>query len=266
MMAATLAAAAVVLVTVPSPTTTVQRRGYSTSLTNQGLTFTGNETTAPSQKSPTHQSPPARRGSLPKALTGAATITCQTRGPRPAVFEASEVPPDCLVAAAPGAVPARGVAPALTLGQVQTAFLELPFARPRVAVQPVGNVTLVNLPTYYQVQWSEAGLAPGDVSGPVRILSWTVEFRIAIDSYTYRFGDGNSSKPTTDPGGSYPNGKVRHTYLKTQKRAPVKVDAELVGQYRVDGGPWQPLPGVADLQNEPVTTLQVKQARARLIG
>lgn len=168
-----------------------------------------------------------------------------------------------------GADPATGqpAAPAVpSRAQIERAFVELPFAKPTVSIQPRGNVTLVNLPTYYQVTWPETGLSPGDISKPVQLLSWSVEFRVKVDSYTYKFGDGTASKPTTDPGGTYPNGRIRHTYLKKQKNAQVKVDAQLGGDYRVNGGPWQPLAGVADLQDEPVTTLQVKQARVRLGG
>ncbi|GAA2732437.1 hypothetical protein GCM10009867_08300 [Pedococcus aerophilus] len=51
----------------------------------------------------------------------------------------------------PPGVPAPPPIP--TLGQIQTAFKQLPFSKPRVAVQPAGNVTLVNLPTYYRATW-----------------------------------------------------------------------------------------------------------------
>lgn len=165
-----------------------------------------------------------------------------------------------------GSDPVTGQPAIPTRAQIEQAFLELPFAKPTVSVQPRGNVTLVNLPTYYQVHWPEAGLAPGDISEPVQLLSWSIEFRIKIDSYTYSFGDGTTSEPTTDPGGTYPDGAIRHSYTATRKDAAVKVDAQLTGDFRVNGGAWQPLTGVADLQDEPVTTLQVKQARTRLIG
>jgi len=46
--------------------------------------------------------------------------------------------------------------------------------------------------------------------------------------------------------------------------AAVKVDATLTGSYRVNGGAWIDLGGVADLQDEPVTTLQVREAKSRL--
>lgn len=156
-------------------------------------------------------------------------------------------------------------APAIpTWGQIQSAFRELPFAKPSVSIQPVGNVTLVNLPTYYHATWPSAGLSPGEISQPVQLLSWSVEFKIAPATYDYSFGDGTRSGPTTDPGGTYPNGGITHTYLRTTLAAAVKVDARLTGWYRVNGGQWQDVDGAADLQNEPVTTLAVKQAVSRL--
>jgi hypothetical protein len=79
-------------------------------------------------------------------------------------------------------------------------------------------------------------------------------------------GDGQSSGPTSDAGGVYPDGGIRHTYKSTTKGAPVTVDAKLTAQYRANGGEWQDIDTVADLQDEPVTTLVVKEARARLVN
>ncbi|MCW4602900.1 hypothetical protein IGS73_06065 [Janibacter indicus] len=43
-------------------------------------------------------------------------------------------------------------------------------------------------------------------------------------------------------------------------------EARLVGQYRVNGGGWQDLGAVADLQDEPVTELEVLGTRTRLVS
>lgn len=164
----------------------------------------------------------------------------------------------------PPGVPAPPPIP--TLGQIQTAFKQLPFSKPRVAVQPAGNVTLVNLPTFYRATWpNDAGLQPGEVSKAVQLLSWSVEFKIAPRSYEFHYGDGASSGPVTDAGGVYPDGAIRHTYAKPKDAARVSVDSTLTGQYRVNGGSWTDINAIADLQNEPVTTLQVREAEARLV-
>ena len=164
----------------------------------------------------------------------------------------------------PPGVPAPPAIP--TLAQIQNAFRQLPFSKPRVGIEPEGNKTLVNLPTYFRAEWpGDAGLQPGEVSAPVQLLTWSVEFRIAARSYDFHYGDGSSSGPTTDPGGVYPDGAIRHTYTEPTAGARVSVDAQLTAQYRANGGPWQDIDSVADLQDEPVTTLQVREAHARLV-
>ena len=73
----------------------------------------------------------------------------------------------CGLDAVPPGVPAPPAVP--TLGQIQTAFKQLPFSKPRVAIQPAGNVTLVNLPTYFRATWPIDSMRAsyGDVSDPV---------------------------------------------------------------------------------------------------
>ena len=165
---------------------------------------------------------------------------------------------------APPGVPAPAVP---TLGQIQTAFKQLPFSKPRVSIQPAGNVTLVNLPTYYRATWpDDNGLQPGEISKPVQLLSWSVEFKIAPRSYKFHYGDGSTSGAVTDAGGVYPDGAIKHTYSRAQHAAQVRVDSQLTGQYRVNGGEWVDINTVADLQDEPVTTLEVQEAKARLVN
>lgn len=165
-------------------------------------------------------------------------------------------------AAPPAAVPPP---PVPTLGQIQDAFRRLPFSKPTVRIEPRGNVTLVNLPTYYEATWpDDTGLQPGETSQPVQLLSWSVEFRVSSRSYTFHYGDGTSSGRVSDAGGRYPSGSIRHTYVAPQEAAQVRVDSQLTGQFRVNGGDWIDVDTIADLQNEPITTLAVKEAKARL--
>ena len=165
-------------------------------------------------------------------------------------------------AAPPAAVPPP---PVPTLGQIQDAFRRLPFSKPTVRIEPRGNVTLVNLPTYYEATWpDDTGLQPGETSQPVQLLSWSVEFRVSSRSYTFHYGDGTSSGRVSDSGGGYPSGSIRHTYAAPNEAAQVRVDSQLTGQFRVNGGDWIDVDTIADLQNEPVTTLVVAEAKARL--
>lgn len=164
--------------------------------------------------------------------------------------------------APPAAVPPP---PVPTLGQIQDAFRRLPFSKPTVRIEPRGNVTLVNLPTYYEATWpDDTGLQPGETSQPVQLLSWSLEFRVSSRSYTFHYGDGTSSGRVSDAGGGYPSGSIRHTYTAPNETAQVRVDSQLTGQFRVNGREWIDVDTIADLQNEPVTTLVVKEAKARL--
>jgi hypothetical protein len=91
-----------------------------------------------------------------------------------------------------------------------------------------------------------------------------VEFKVDSQSYDFHYGDGTSSGTVEDAGGGYPDGSVKHTYTKPIDAAPVSVDSRLTGQFRVNGGEWVDIDTIADLQDEPATTLQVREAKARL--
>ena len=155
--------------------------------------------------------------------------------------------------------------PTPSLAQIQQAFRELPFCKPEPAIQPVGGKTLINLPTYYRATWPEGGscLTPGQTSEAVQLLSWSIEFRVEAQDYRYRYGDGETSGWTTSTGGTYPDGDITHTYTDTGNRE-VTVDARLTGSYRVNGGEWQDIDTVADLQDEPAVTYEVVATRTRL--
>lgn len=154
--------------------------------------------------------------------------------------------------------------PVPTFAQIQTAFRELPFSKPSVTVQPKGMKTLINFKTFYAASWpNNSGLQPGEMSKPIKLLSWTVEFKVAAQDYRYDFGDGTTSGWTSSPGGSYPDGDVTHKYTKTGD-TDIKVDSRLTGQYRVNGGDWQDIATTADLQDEPVDTLEVVGTKTRL--
>jgi hypothetical protein len=155
----------------------------------------------------------------------------------------------------------QAATPGVTRAMVARAFARVRFAHPRVHVQPEGDVTLVNLATYFAVEWPVQGYEPGEVAS-VDLLGRMVRLRPRAVSYTYWFGDGGRFGPTSDAGGSFPTGRVRHVYRRTG-RVPVRVDVAYSGEYSLSGGPWQPI----DL-TVPVTgqshSVQVKQARARL--
>ena len=165
----------------------------------------------------------------------------------------------CNVPAA--AVAAAAARPVLTLAAIRQAFREVQFAKPIVRIQPEGNVTLVNLPTYYRVQWPDQGVQPQEVA-TVQLLGRSVRIRPLGRSFVYDFGDGRHAGPTDDAGGTYPDGGVRHTYDQPGA-AGVSVEATYGGEFSVDDGPWQQVGDTVQIAGPP-TGLQVREARARL--
>lgn len=155
--------------------------------------------------------------------------------------------------------------PVPSFAQIQRAFRSLPFSKPSVKIQPKGQRTAKNLKTFYAAEWpDDKGLQPGEVSKPVKLLSWSIEFRVAAKDYRYNYGDGENSGWTASKGGTYPDGDITHTYAETGD-VEVSVDARLTGQYRVNGGEWQDIATVADLQDEPSHTLEVRGTKTGLV-
>ena len=150
------------------------------------------------------------------------------------------------------------------MAQVLAAFHDTDFAKPSVQIQPKGNVTLVTLPTYFELTWPSAGFAPGEVDAvdPARMLGFRVEIRPQFKSVVYVYGDGSTSGATTSRGGPYPSGDIRHAYDEAGT-FPVRADVTYTGQFRVAGGQWIDIPGQVTIQGQP-EDLQVRTAKARL--
>jgi hypothetical protein len=160
----------------------------------------------------------------------------------------------------PELVPGKAV---VGLGQILAAFHNTAWAKPRVHIQPEGNITLVTLKTYFQVQWSSEGYQPGEIDATT-LLSNRVQIRPTLSSYTYVFGDATSSEPTTSPGGPYPDGNITHVYSKAGTYNS-RIDVTYGGQYRVGGGgAWTTIPETVTVAGPP-QSLTVKTAHARLV-
>ena len=190
----------------------------------------------------------------------------QGRGPATRVYRR-------VVETPPGAWEPRGVTcypnlvgddagPQLTMAMIIEAFHDTPFAKPEVSSQPEGNTTLVTLPTYYRVDFTD-GYGP-DQMDTTDLLGFTVDIRPRLDSITYHYGDGASLGPTPDLGGVYPSGSVVHEYAQSGD-----FDAHAVvsygGEFRVNGGDWNDIPGTATITGDP-TTITVMESRARLVN
>lgn len=161
----------------------------------------------------------------------------------------------------PQGVPGRRT---LGMAQVVAAFHDTRFAVPTLVIQPKGNLTLVNLPTYFELAWSPEGYAPGEVDhpDPATLLGYRIEIRPLLRDVTYVFGDGQSVGPTTRTGGPFPDGDIRHSYDHAGA-VLVRADATYVGQFRLTGGPWVDIPGDVHVRGT-AQRLQVTTAEARL--
>lgn len=157
-----------------------------------------------------------------------------------------------------------GVSNVLTMAMVERVFHETVFAVPGVNVQPEGDVTLVNLPTFFQVRFPAAGVGPGEVDrpDPARLLGYEVQVRPRLKEVTYHVGE-RAIGPTVDLGGPYPTGTVVHAYARPGEHR-VWVDVVYTGQFRVGGSGWIDIPGEVTLRGTP-TTLTVREARSRLV-
>src|SRR5665647_646912 len=130
----------------------------------------------------------------------------------------------------PDLVPGK---PVLGLGQILAAFHNTPWAKPTAHIQPEGNVTLVTLATYFEVNWPTAGFQPGEID-TVTLLGTPVRIRPTIQGYTYVFGDGTSFGPTPSAGGAYPDGDITHAYAKAGIYS-THIDITYGGEFSVAG-------------------------------
>ena len=99
---------------------------------------------------------------------------------------------------------------------------------------------------------------------PARMLGHQVQIRPRVQSFTYVFGDGQSSPPTISAGGTYPSGDVVHSYA-TAGRFAARVDVTWTADFRVDGGAWAPIPDQVVVPG-PATEVTVKTAKAVLVN
>jgi len=145
---------------------------------------------------------------------------------------------------------------------ILAAFHHTAWAKPTVHMQPEGNITLVTLPTYFEVTWPVLGFQPGEIDS-TSLLSSQVRIRPTVHDYTYVFGDGTSFGPTDSSGGTYPDGDVTHAYAKAGSYNS-HIDITYGGEYSIGGGAWTSINATAQVTGEafPVT---VKTATARLV-
>lgn len=150
--------------------------------------------------------------------------------------------------------------------EIRRAFHDTDFSVPQLILDPPKNRTLVTVPVYLQLDFPEAGFEPQEIDTPdrARFYGYDVDIRPTFRSVTYDHGDGTSTGPTSDWGGEYPDGGITHKY-ETKGRYSLRADVTYSGEFRIDDGPWHPIPDTVTIDGteEPMTVLTAKNRLVR---
>ena len=98
----------------------------------------------------------------------------------------------------------------------------------------------------------------------VAILGTPVTVRATPVEYSWDFGDGSAPLTTTDPGAPYPGLTTWHNYETSGDHA-ITLTTSYAGEFSVAGGPFQAIPGTADVTGDPLPVTVVTTSN-RLIG
>lgn len=151
------------------------------------------------------------------------------------------------------------------MADIIRAFHDTNFTVPTMKLDPRGNRTLVNLPTYAEVTWPVTGFKPEEID--TRTLpefpGYTIQIKPTLSALTYHFGDGATAGPTTSLGGPHPTGDIVHTYT-SPANFHTRVDVTYAGFFRFDDGDWISIPDTVDITGTP-TPLTVVEARSQLV-
>jgi hypothetical protein len=160
--------------------------------------------------------------------------------------------------------PPPAAKPGITMAMIRRAFERVPLPQSRVAIQPPGGATLVNLETIYSTQ------AEG-FDTEVSLLGQRLELRVSPATYAWSPGDGSQVMVTDWPGVPYDPGLAKntyisHTYTNADGVVPVRVDTTWSAQFRINGhGGFQAVDGTVTMPGQPVE-VEVREARGVLTG
>ena len=149
------------------------------------------------------------------------------------------------------------------MADLKAAFLRTPWAKPQISSQPAGDTTLVNLRTFYEVNWTRKGFEPGEADRAV-LRGIPVRIRPKLVGFTYEFGDGSTVGPTTSTGGVYPDGDITHVYDESGA-FPVRVNTTFGADFSLDGSTWDEIPSTVTVPG-PTTTVTVREAKGVLVN
>jgi hypothetical protein len=115
-------------------------------------------------------------------------------------------------------------------GLIIREFKRIRWPGSQLVVQPRGGRTLVNFKTNFFTPDHRS------IDYTVTVAGRSVEIRAIPVTYTYQFGDGETTR-TASPGSPHPNLDVTHEYRQTGA-VVVRVDTTYAGEYRIGGGEW----------------------------
>ncbi|WP_134768442.1 hypothetical protein [Nocardioides sp. 1609] len=147
--------------------------------------------------------------------------------------------------------------PQVTPGMVVRAFKALAWPASELTIQPPEGRTAVNFDTYFFTD----DTAP--ITRQVRLLGQQVAIEATPSEFTWHWGD-TTVETTAGPGGPYPRGDVVHQYRSKGDVSP-SLDTTYTGRYRVNGGPWAPIPATHTVPGPP-EALEVVEVRPTLVG
>ncbi|MEN2744211.1 PKD domain-containing protein [Sinomonas halotolerans] len=136
---------------------------------------------------------------------------------------------------------------------------ELPIVAPKLGTQP-GRHTLKGAETNIYAD-------PAEQSFSITILGRKVDIKVTPSEYRWDYGDG-TTLVTRYPGGPVPEERwgektvTSHIYTATGDFT-VGLTTVFTGEFSVDGGPYQPIAGTAEIPSAP-RTLSVWRSEVKL--
>ena len=171
----------------------------------------------------------------------------------PAVRELVEM--SCIYEGVPPERPGGGTVIAVSEEQLR----ELPIAAPALGAQP-GRHTLKGAETNVYADSAAQAFR-------ITLLGRAVEVRVRPVEHRFDYGDG-AALVSAAPGGPVPEARwgeetaTSHRYTATGDYT-VALSTVFAGEFSVDGGPFQPIPGTATVPSPP-RTLSVWRSEVRL--
>ncbi|WP_110241002.1 hypothetical protein [Nocardioides gilvus] len=154
----------------------------------------------------------------------------------------------------------------ISAASVAREFRRLTWPAADLVIQPPDGETLVNLETIFHTP----DTAP--VTQNITLLGQQVDIEATPTTWTWHWAQpddraseaSHQAHTSTDPGGAYPSRAITHTYTLADTTVHPSLDVTYTGRYRVNGGPWQTIPGDHTVPGTP-QPLTILQARPGLV-